>query len=462
MKNFYKFLGIITIAAVIGFNLAGCDDGSDSSNSGNNNTGNNNTGGNNSSVLSGTYTGQGGYEGMTCTFSGSNYTINAYGSEYERGSYSITGSTVRFAPTWNNYNELDSYTGTLSGLNNSSITVQGMTFIKGSSNNGGSGNTSVTLSSVSANGSSLQTTTQLTLNFDTAISGLNASDITLSGVSGVNKGNLSGSGPSYTLGISGFSSGGTLSVAVVRSGYTISGSPKTVTIYYSTGSGGGGGDTKPNAPTGVTATAQSSSSISVSWDSVSGATSYRVYYEVGSSSDKNLADTVTGTSYTHTGLQASTTYYYYIKAVNSAGESGYSSYKSATTQSSSSGGGGTTEYILDQPTFGTCSKSGNSLTINWSLTTSGKTPNGLYTYTSPSNIIIQVYNGTSFDNIQTLSASARSFTLNNYTFYQYSPAGVSGNNVTIRVYCTSGSNAYNSKYATTTYYVGENYWSPSY
>jgi len=93
--------------------------------------------------------------------------------------------------------------------------------------------TPVTFSSVSANGSSTQTTTQLTLTFDKAISGLSVTDITLSGVSGVNKGTLSGSGTSYTLGISGFSSGGTLSVAVASpSGYTISGSPKTMSIYY--------------------------------------------------------------------------------------------------------------------------------------------------------------------------------------------------------------------------------------
>jgi len=101
----------------------------------------------------------------------------------------------------------------------------------GSENGNGNGNDSITLNSVTANGSSTQTTTQLTLTFDKAISGLTAADITLSGVNGVSKGTLSGSNP-YTLPISGFASGGTLSAAVAKSGYTINGSPKTVTIYY--------------------------------------------------------------------------------------------------------------------------------------------------------------------------------------------------------------------------------------
>ena len=91
---------------------------------------------------------------------------------------------------------------------------------------------SATLKSVTANGSATQTTTQLTLTFNVAIQGLTANDITLSGVSGVTKGTLSGSNP-YTLPISGFTSGGTLTVAVSKSGYDISDSEKTVDIFRS-------------------------------------------------------------------------------------------------------------------------------------------------------------------------------------------------------------------------------------
>jgi hypothetical protein len=91
--------------------------------------------------------------------------------------------------------------------------------------------TAVTLSSVTANGSSTLTTTELTLTFSASIAELSAADITLSGVSGVTKGSITGSNP-YTLPISGFSAGGTLTVAVAKTGFTISGSSKTVNIYY--------------------------------------------------------------------------------------------------------------------------------------------------------------------------------------------------------------------------------------
>jgi hypothetical protein len=92
-------------------------------------------------------------------------------------------------------------------------------------------NDTVEFNNVSANGAPGQTTTQLTLNFSEPIAGLSASDITLGGVTGVVKGTLTGSGPTYTLPISGFTAGGNLTVSVAKEGYVVSGSPKAVTIY---------------------------------------------------------------------------------------------------------------------------------------------------------------------------------------------------------------------------------------
>jgi hypothetical protein len=95
-------------------------------------------------------------------------------------------------------------------------------------NNGGGDGIAVTLNSVTANGNEQQTTTQLTLTFGQAISGLSAADITLSAGT---KGTLSGYGSAYMLYVSGFTSTGPITVTVRKAGYNISGSPKTVTVF---------------------------------------------------------------------------------------------------------------------------------------------------------------------------------------------------------------------------------------
>lgn len=100
--------------------------------------------------------------------------------------------------------------------------------------------------------------------------------------------------------------------------------------------GGGGGDTQaPTAPTGVTATAKTSGSVSLSWTASTdntGVTGYNVFrngVQVGSTAT---------TSYTDTGLSASTAYSYTVKAKDAAGNvSAASGALSATT----SAGGGT-------------------------------------------------------------------------------------------------------------------------
>jgi len=97
--------------------------------------------------------------------------------------------------------------------------------------------------------------------------------------------------------------------------------------------------TAPSAPTGLTATATSSSSIALSWTAVTpppncAISSYSVYTSAGTL----VASGVTGTTYTVTGLSPSTTYTYYVKAVDSDGTSPASATASATTPA---GGGGT-------------------------------------------------------------------------------------------------------------------------
>ena len=96
--------------------------------------------------------------------------------------------------------------------------------------------TTVNFTELTADGvSGSVTTTQLTLTFSNVVSGLNANDITLTGVSGVSKGTLSGSGPVYTLQISGFTAAGELTVTVSKNGFVFSPSFREVNIHYFSG-----------------------------------------------------------------------------------------------------------------------------------------------------------------------------------------------------------------------------------
>ncbi|MER5380992.1 glycoside hydrolase family 18 protein [Streptomyces sp. NBC_00647] len=101
--------------------------------------------------------------------------------------------------------------------------------------------------------------------------------------------------------------------------------------------GGGGGDpapTVPATPAGLSVPSTTSSSVSLAWNTVSGATGYNVY-QGGSK-----VQSVTGTSATVSGLAASTSYSFQVTATNSAGESAKSSAVTGTTTASSGGGGG--------------------------------------------------------------------------------------------------------------------------
>ncbi|MPY60409.1 chitinase [Streptomyces spongiae] len=100
--------------------------------------------------------------------------------------------------------------------------------------------------------------------------------------------------------------------------------------------GGGGSDpapTIPSAPTAVSVSGSTSSSVSLAWNTVSGATGYNVYR------GGTKVQAVTGTSATVTGLAASTSYTFQVTATNAAGESARSATVTGTTTSGSGGGG---------------------------------------------------------------------------------------------------------------------------
>ncbi len=97
----------------------------------------------------------------------------------------------------------------------------------------------------------------------------------------------------------------------------------------------------PPAPTGLTASAASSSGINLSWKAVTPPanctlSSYSVFRSMTSgftpSSSNQVASITSGTAFADSGLTASTTYYYAVEAVDGKGASTASAQAAATTQ----------------------------------------------------------------------------------------------------------------------------------
>jgi Malectin domain/Fibronectin type III domain len=101
----------------------------------------------------------------------------------------------------------------------------------------------------------------------------------------------------------------------------------------------------PSAPTGLTATDVSSSQINLSWTASTAGSGCSITYSAfrsttsgfTPSAGNQIAAGVTGTTYSDTGLVASTTYYYLVEAVDSAGSSATASNQASAATSASSG-----------------------------------------------------------------------------------------------------------------------------
>jgi len=106
-----------------------------------------------------------------------------------------------------------------------------------------------------------------------------------------------------------------------------------------------------SAPTPVSAY-QSGNSISVSWGTVSGATSYKIYKSSSSSGTYSQIGTALGTSYTDNSPLCGYNYYKVVTVISSC-ESSQSSYASAN-------------YTVPAPTGLSASQSGTTVNVSWS------------------------------------------------------------------------------------------------
>src|SRR5678816_4261802 len=139
-----------------------------------------------------------------------------------------------------------------------------------------------------------------------------------------------------------------------------------VTINRGTGGGGGGGGTNgvPAAPTGLTATPISSTSIRLAWtDNSTNETGFALARSTDGTTYQSLPFLLTDSiSYVDTGLSPSTHYWYKVWASNTNGVSPPSNVAEATTGSGSSTTDWHDQDIGNVSAAGTFSQSGNSYT----------------------------------------------------------------------------------------------------
>ncbi|MEU6440611.1 glycoside hydrolase family 18 protein [Streptomyces sp. NPDC047046] len=104
---------------------------------------------------------------------------------------------------------------------------------------------------------------------------------------------------------------------------------------------GPGGDpvAVPATPGGLSAAAPTSTSATLTWNAVPGASEYRVYR------GGSRAATVTGTSATISGLSPATAYSFQVSAANASGESAKSAALKVTTAAGGDNGGGTSGQL---------------------------------------------------------------------------------------------------------------------
>jgi fibronectin type 3 domain-containing protein len=140
----------------------------------------------------------------------------------------------------------------------------------------------------------------------------------------------------------------------------------------------------PSAPTGLSATTSSSSAIGLSWTGVTAPanctiTSYNVYSSTTSgftpSSSNLIASGSTSTSYSNTGLTASTTHFYIVEAVDADGTSAASTQASAETTGTSG---------PSAPSGLSGAASGSQIALTWSASSTSGVTYTVYRSTSGS------------------------------------------------------------------------------
>lgn len=114
--------------------------------------------------------------------------------------------------------------------------------------------------------------------------------------------------------------------------------------------------TPPGIPTSLEATSQGPTEITLSWTAAAGAASYQLQRRTNGGNWGSPMDVGSGTTYTDTGLNPSTTYDYEVRAVNPAGESAWSAVYTVPT---------TAPTAPDMPSL-TATAGASNIMLSWS------------------------------------------------------------------------------------------------
>ena len=188
--------------------------------------------------------------------------------------------------------------------------------------------------------------------------------------------------------------------------------------------------TPPSAPSGLSATATSSSQIKLTWtDNADNESGFKIERKPSSGADSSFRQVGTAsanaTSYTNGSLSASTGYTYRVRAYNSAGNSSYSGTASATTK---------TVAPSAPSSLTATAKSASSISLSWKDTSNNET--GFKIERKPST-------SSTYKQIGTASANAESYTdsgLSASTKYTYR----------VRSYNSAGNSGYSGTASATT------------
>ena len=189
---------------------------------------------------------------------------------------------------------------------------------------------------------------------------------------------------------------------------------------------GGGGDggsapppppppvdtTAPTVPSGVTAAAQSTASILVSWTAStdnSGISGYRVFRDAGATP----VATIQTTSYTDTGLAAGTTYSYTVAAVDAApapNVSAVSAAVSATTQSPPPPPADTTAPTVPADVTA-AARSTTSILVSWTASTDDSGISGYRVFRDAGTTPVATVQTTSYTDTGLTASTSYSYTV---------------------------------------------------